>query len=122
MTEEFEALGVPFRQRGALTTESMEIMREPMEQIPTRATRAPRWNLSGFKFAPKPRQQPGIPLWVGGASPARLRPRGHARRRVAPHRHACRRVQRRRQEVRKLAAAAGRDPDALTMSIRWKWM
>jgi probable F420-dependent oxidoreductase len=117
MTEEFEALGVPFRQRGALTNEGMEIMKE-LWTNPDPRYRSERWNLAGFKFAPKPAQQPTIPLWVGGSSPGALRraatlgdgwhPTG-----LSPEefRGGC-------EEVRKLATAAGRDPDRLTMSMR----
>jgi len=72
MTEEFESLGVPFRQRGALTNESMAIMRE-LWTSPDPHYKSERWNLSGFKFAPKPAQKPAIPLWVGGSSPGALR-------------------------------------------------
>ena len=117
MTEEFEALGVPFRQRGTLTNESMEIMKE-LWTSPDPQYRSPRWNLSGFKFTPKPLQQPAIPLWVGGSSPGALRraailgdgwhPTG-----LSPEefRAGC-------EEVRKLATVAGRDPDVLAMSMR----
>src|SRR5712691_2774168 len=66
MTDEFESLGVPFRQRGALTNEGMAIMRE-LWTSPDPHYKSERWNLTGFKFAPKPMQQPAIPLWVGGS-------------------------------------------------------
>ena len=117
MTEEFESLGVPFRQRGALTNECMAIMRE-LWTSPDPHYKSERWNLTDFKFSPKPMQQPAIPLWVGGSSPGALRraatmgdgwhPSG-----MSPDEFAAG-----REEVRKLAAAAGRDPNALTMSIR----
>src|SRR6266849_6574155 len=117
MTEEFESLGVPFRQRGALTNECMAIMRE-LWTSPDPYDKSERWNLTGFKFSPKPVQQPAIPLWVGGSSPGALRraatmgdgwhPSG-----MSPDEFAAG-----REEVRKQAAAAGRDPNALTMSIR----
>jgi probable F420-dependent oxidoreductase len=117
MTEEFDALGVPFRQRGALTNESMEIMKELWSAADPRYE-SPRWKLVGFKFAPKPAQGPAIPLWVGGASPgamtraARLGDGWHPTG-MSPEAFAagC-------QEVRKLAAAAGRDPARLVMSLR----
>ena len=117
MTEEFEALGVSFRQRGALTNESMTIMKE-LWTNPDPHYKSARWNLTGFKFAPKPVQRPGIPLWVGGSSEGALRraatmgdgwhPTG-----MPPDEFSVG-----RETVRTLAAAAGRNPDALTMSIR----
>jgi probable F420-dependent oxidoreductase len=117
MTEEFESLGVPFRQRGVLTNEGMAIMRE-LWISPDPHYKSERWNLTGFKFAPKPAQKPAIPLWVGGSSPGALRraatmgdgwhPSG-----MTPEEFAAG-----REEVRKQAAAAGRNPNALAMSIR----
>lgn len=117
MAEEFEALGVPFRQRGALTNECMAIMKELWTKADPRY-RSERWNLAGFKFAPKPLQQPSIRLWVGGSSPGALRraatigdgwhPTG-----ISPDDFSAG-----REEVRKLATAAGRDPDTLTMSMQ----
>ena len=116
MVEEFEALGVPFKQRGALTNESIAIMRE-LWTAADPAFKSERWNLTGFKFAPKPAQT-SIPLWVGGSSDGALRraatmgdgwhPTG-----MPPDdfRAGC-------EKVRQLAAGAGRDPGALTFSIR----
>src|SRR5262249_41449792 len=117
MTEEFDSLGVPFKQRGLLTNESMAIMRE-LWTSPDPQYKSERWNLSGFKFAPKPAQMPAIPLWVGGSSPG-------ARRRAAtlgdgwhPSGLTPEEFATGREGVRRLAAAAGRDPEALAMSIR----
>ena len=117
MTEEFEALGVPFRQRGALTNECMAIMKE-LWSSPDPHYQSPRWNLTGFKFAPKPVQQPAIPLWVGGSSPGALRRAATLGDGWHPTGMPADEFSAGRQEVRKLAAAAGRDPDVLTMSIR----
>src|SRR5262245_1919147 len=117
MMEEFEALGVPFRQRGVLTNESMTIMKELWSSADP-SYQSPRWNLTGFKFAPKPAQQPTIPLWVGGSSPGALRraatlgegwhPTG-----MSPDEFAAG-----RDDLRTLAKSAGRDPDTLVMSLR----
>jgi alkanesulfonate monooxygenase SsuD/methylene tetrahydromethanopterin reductase-like flavin-dependent oxidoreductase (luciferase family) len=77
-----------------------------------------RWHFSDLKFSPKPLQKPHIPLWIGGSSPG-------ARRRAAtvgdgwhPSGMSPEEFRVGREEVRTLAAAAGRDPNALTMSIR----
>jgi alkanesulfonate monooxygenase SsuD/methylene tetrahydromethanopterin reductase-like flavin-dependent oxidoreductase (luciferase family) len=77
-----------------------------------------RWHFSDLKFSPKPVQKPHIPLWIGGSSLGALRraarlgdgwhPSG-----VSPEEYG-----QEREEVRKLATAAGRNPDALTMSVR----
>src|SRR6266852_2112011 len=117
MTEEFESLGVPFKQRGALTNECMAIMRE-LWTSPDPHYKSERWNLTGFKFAPRPMQQPAIPLWVGGSSPGALRRAATMGDGWHPSGMSPEEFSAGREEVRTLAAAAGRDPDALTMSIR----
>jgi probable F420-dependent oxidoreductase len=117
MTEEFEALGVPFRQRGALTNESMAIMKELWTNADPQF-KNPRWNLTGFKFAPKPMQHPSIPLWVGGSSEGALRRAATIGDGWHPTGMLPDEFSAGRDTVRKLAAAAGRNPDALTMSIR----
>ncbi len=117
MREEFDALGVPFGQRGALTNESMEIMKE-LWTNPDPHYKSPRWNLAGFKFAPKPAQQPTIPLWVGGSSPGALRRAATIGNGWHPTGLSPEEFRTGREEVRKLAAEAGRNPDALIMSMR----
>lgn len=117
LAEEFEALGVPFRQRGSLTNESMRLMKE-LWTNPRPAFQGRRWRFRDVLFSPRPLQQPHIPLWVGGASEG-------ARRRaallgdgwhpigLAPEQFAagC-------EEIRSLARQSGRDDQALTMSVR----
>jgi probable F420-dependent oxidoreductase len=69
---EFKALGVPFHERGARTTEYLRVWQ---------ACWAPgEVSFEGqfFAFAnmhvnPKPLQQPHPPIWIGGSSPAALR-------------------------------------------------
>ena len=117
MTEEFEALGVPFKQRGALTNECMTVMKE-LWTSPDPRYQSPRWNFGGFKFAPKPAQRPAIPLWVGGSSPGALRRAATMGDGWHPTGMTPDEFRAGRDEVRRLAAAAGRDPDALVMSIR----
>ena len=117
MAEEFAALGIPMRQRGSLTNESIAIMKE-LWTSPDPSYHSRRWSFSELKFSPKPLQHPHIPLWIGGSSPGALKraatlgdgwhPSG-----VSPEGFSLG-----RQEVRELAAAAGRDPDSLAMSAR----
>jgi probable F420-dependent oxidoreductase len=117
MTEEFEALGVPFRERGALTNESMRIMKELWTGADPSYS-SPRWNLKGFKFAPKPAQRPTIPMWVGGSSPGALKRAATLGDGWHPTGLSPEEFRTGAEEVRKLATAAGRDPDRLVMSIR----
>ena len=117
MTEEFAALGIAMSERGALTNESIRVMRE-LWASPAPSYHSRRWNFDDLRFSPKPVQQPHIPLWIGGASPGALRraarlgngwhPSG-----VTPEEYAAG-----RQQVRELAEQAGRDPDSLAWSAR----
>jgi probable F420-dependent oxidoreductase len=117
MVEEFEALGVPTSQRAALSNEAIRIMRELWTKERA-AVQTKNWHFEDIRFFPKPVQKPHIPIWVGGTSDGAKRraatlgdgwhPNGMT---PADYRAAC-------DEVRDLAAKAGRDPDALVMSVR----
>jgi hypothetical protein len=70
------------------------------------------------RFSPKPVQRPRVPLWIGGGSPGALKRAatlgdGWHPNALSPEEYAPG-----RDEVRRLAAAAGRDPDLVTMSVR----
>jgi probable F420-dependent oxidoreductase len=69
---ESAALGVPFRERGAMTDEYLEAMRELWtSRAPSFAGKYTRFG--DLVFEPKPLQKPHPPIWVGGHSPAALR-------------------------------------------------
>lgn len=68
---EFDALGVPYRQRGARTDEAIDAMRACWEGPDPVEFHGPTVDLDGMKVAPRPQRR--IPIWVGGASPAALR-------------------------------------------------
>ena len=121
MTPEFEALGIPLNQRGSLTNESMDVMRELWSnEDPTYDST--RWSFSELKFSPKPRQAvagaPHVPMWVGGSSPGALRRAGRRGDGWHPSGVSAEEFAIGRQSVRQQAEAAGRDPDALVMSAR----
>ena len=117
MTEEFEALGIPMSQRGSLTNESINIMKELWTHSSSSYSSS-RWSFSEIKFAPKPFQTPHIPLWVGGSSPGALKrvvnlgdgwhPSG-----VTPEEFSMGRL-----EIIELSKRTGRNPESLTMSAR----
>ncbi|HLF79286.1 MAG TPA: LLM class F420-dependent oxidoreductase [Dehalococcoidia bacterium] len=117
MVEEFEALGIPTSQRAALSNEAIRVMRELWTKARA-SVQSKNWRFEDIRFFPKPVQKPHIPIWVGGTSDG-------AKRRAATlgdgwhpngmtpegYRAAC-------DEVRELAAKAGRAPDMLVMSVR----
>ena len=117
MTEEFEALGIPMAERASLTNESIRVMKELWtNHAPTYHSQ--RWNFDDLRFAPKPVQQPHIPLWIGGASPGALRraarlgdgwhPSG-----LSPEEYAAG-----KRRVSEMAEQAGRESNSLTWSAR----
>ena len=69
---EFEACGVPVRERGARTNESLATMKrlwtEDDVSVEGRFTK-----LSGVTLAPKPVQRPHPPIWISGRSEAAMR-------------------------------------------------
>jgi probable F420-dependent oxidoreductase len=69
---DFEAVGVPVRQRGARTDEAMLALRELFSGVP--ASFAGRFSsFEGISIKPPPAQPGGPPLWVGGRSEAAIR-------------------------------------------------
>ena len=117
MTEEFEALGIPLRQRGSLTDESIAIMKE-LWTNPRPSYHSRRWNFSDLHFSPKPVQKPYIPLWIGGSSPGALRRAATVGDGWHPSGITPEAFSLGRREVLDLAAAAGRDPNSIAMSAR----
>ena len=70
--QELNAMGSPFAERGAITDESIAIMKELWTQEdPSYQGRF--HSFSGMKFSPKPVQKPHIPLLIGGTSRAAVR-------------------------------------------------
>ncbi|MQG33031.1 MAG: TIGR03619 family F420-dependent LLM class oxidoreductase [SAR202 cluster bacterium] len=116
MTEEFEALGISMRQRGSLTDECMDIMKELWSnRLPKYQSK--RWDFSDLYFSPKPVQET-IPLWVGGSSPgaikrASLRGDGWHPTGVSAEGYALGKA-----EITETAAAAGRDTSNMSWSTR----
>lgn len=68
---EMEALGVPFKERGAFSDEAIQVMRALWtEDEPRFDGRYSRF--AGMPFSPKPAQR-SIPVVIGGISPAAIR-------------------------------------------------
>ncbi len=70
--KELDAMGSPYAERGAITDESIAIMKELWTQEnPSYQGRF--HSFSDMKFSPKPAQKPHIPLLIGGTSRAAVR-------------------------------------------------
>ncbi|MEU6068653.1 LLM class F420-dependent oxidoreductase [Streptomyces sp. NPDC047082] len=72
VVEEFTALGVDFRQRGAVLDETIDALRAALgpEEFPEHHGK--RYDFEGLGQLPRPAQT-HVPLWVGGSSPAAVR-------------------------------------------------
>ena len=67
MKDEFDALGAPYGERGAVTDEYIDVMKNLWtEDSPE--FRGRYLEYSDIKFLPKPLQKPCPPIWVGGGS------------------------------------------------------
>jgi probable F420-dependent oxidoreductase len=122
--EEFEAVGVPFRERAARTDESLRIMKEIWTR-PRVAFEGRFWHIAeAGGVRPHPIRKPHIPIWIGGHSEAALKrvvavadgwhPLG-LRPPVALHPPEMAQSVRR---LRDLAVAAKRDPHDITITFK----
>ena len=116
MTEEFKALGISMRERGSLTNECIDIMKELWSShLPKYQSK--RWDFSDLYFSPKPAQD-SIPIWVGGSSPGAikrtaLRGDGWHPTGISAESYALT-----KREIIEAATAAGRDPSNMDWSNR----
>jgi probable F420-dependent oxidoreductase len=73
--KEFEACGIPHRERGARVDEGIDVVRTLWRDAP--ATFKGRFTqFDGVSVDPKPVQKPAPPIWIGGRSDAALRRAG----------------------------------------------
>src|SRR5271156_2635411 len=70
--EEFEGFGVPFKERGARTNQSVEITRRLLSGE-TVTFKSEFFDFKNVKVTPEPIQKPHPPIWLGGFTPAALR-------------------------------------------------
>jgi len=124
LREEFEALGAPpFEERGRVTDEYLTLMRRAWTQDPV-SFEGRYCPVRDVHVLPKPAQRGGIPIWIGGHTEAGLRRAGtlgdgwhpiglRPPATLAPDEYAAKAAR-----LRDYAKTAGRDPEALTLSLR----
>lgn len=116
--EEFEAVGVPWEKRGAITDEALDILREVWTKQEANHS-GPRWNFANVHTSPKPFGGRRIPIWVGGHSAVSLKRTIRVGDGWHPTSVTVQDVREQSGLLRKMAAEAGRDPDALDVCMRF---
>jgi probable F420-dependent oxidoreductase len=116
---EYEALGVPFEQRGRRVTEQVALLRRLWSER-TVTYDGPFDRVTGAGLAPLPVQRP-IPVWFGAYAPAAQRRAGRLGDGWFPMVGLGPRLDAAIAEVRKGAAEAGRDPTTIGMEGRLQW-
>ena len=117
LAEEFEALGIPFTERGARSDEALAVMRTLWtEAEPTFEGRFFRF--SGIKAEPKPLQKPHPPIWIGGNSPAAFRRAAEFGDAWHPSHRPVEEIAAGAEQFKELARKRGRDPSRLEIVAR----
>jgi len=115
---EFAALGVPFRERGARTTEYLRIWQACWAPDPV-TFEGRFFSFANLYTRPKPLQQPHPPIWIGGSSPAALRRAAAFAEVWQPTQMSLEELRTRHAELRAACARIGRqDVPTTRMSIR----
>ncbi|MBF8279147.1 MAG: putative F420-dependent oxidoreductase [candidate division NC10 bacterium] len=117
LAEEFEALGIPFTERGARSDEALKVMRALWTEA------EPKFEGRFFRFGqikaePKPLQKPHPPIWIGGGSPAALRRAAEFADAWHPSHRPVDEIAAGARQFKALAKARGRDPKSLEIVAR----
>lgn len=115
LEEEFRALGVPFEARGRRTDEYVDAMRTLWRE-PDPSFSGEFVNFTSARMWPKPSQADGIPIIIGGHTEAAARRAGRLGDGFFPGRTNPARLTELFEVMRKAAADAGRDPDAIELT------
>jgi probable F420-dependent oxidoreductase len=111
--KEFELTGSPHQERGARVTEAIDVVRTLWRDTPAsfdgRFTK-----FSGVSIDPKPVQQPGPPIWIGGRSDAALTRAGRQGDGWVSYVVQAARYKQSLEKVQAAAAAAGRTLETFT--------
>jgi len=115
MKEEFDSLQIPFSARGGRTDESIQAMRALWRE-PEASFHGKHFHFHHVKSYPKPVQKNGIPIHVGGHSPAAARRAGRLGDGFFPSVTDTEKLSRLFTMVRDEAKKAGRNPETIEFS------
>ena len=121
MEEEFAALQAPFRDRGKVTDEYIQVMRN-LWTAEDPAFEGEFYKIEpGLRFLPKP-VQGTIPIWVGGNTKYALRRTARIGDGWLAVYQTHAEVAEKWQTIRRLAEEAGRDPDGITLAHQMRYL
>jgi len=117
MNEEFAALGAPFKERGQVSDEQLQLL-DKLWKDEHINFHGQHYDIDDIAFSPKPFQKPRIPIWVGGEGKLAQRRAGIYGDAWFPYfvRITPDELAKRFDNVRRSAREAGRDPDELTFA------
>ena len=114
--QELEAMGSPFAERGAITDETIAIMKELWtKEDPSYLGKY--HSFSGMKFTPKPVQKPHIPIIIGGTSKAAIRRAARSGAAWHPTALSPEVLAQGMEYLKEQAVTAGRDPSEVEVSV-----
>ena len=114
--EELEAMGSPFAERGAITDETIAIMKELWTNEDP-SYQGKYHSFSGMKFTPKPVQKPHIPIIIGGTSKAAIRRAARSGAAWHPTALSPEVLAQGMEYLKEQAVTAGRDPSEVEVSV-----
>jgi probable F420-dependent oxidoreductase len=115
LKEEFDALGLDFHHRGARTDESIRALRALWKEGPS-SFHGKHFNFGPALSYPKPAQRDGIPIHIGGHSPAAARRAGRLGDGFFPALGEIPKLKELFDLMREEAAKHGRNADAIELS------
>ncbi len=118
MDEEFAAVGVPKRERGPRTDESIDLMQRLWEATQPISFDGRFWRLDEVVLASHPHRPGGPPVMVGGNTEPALRRAGRLGDGWLGMEVFVEQVAAKREILNRAAEEAGRDPAAITVSVR----
>ncbi|MCI0848761.1 MAG: TIGR03619 family F420-dependent LLM class oxidoreductase [Chloroflexi bacterium] len=114
--EELEAMGSPYAERGAITDETIAIMKELWTKEDP-SYQGKYHSFSGMKFTPKPVQKPHIPIIIGGTSKAAIRRAARSGTTWHPTALSPEVLAQGMDYLKEQAVIAGRDPSEIAVSV-----
>jgi probable F420-dependent oxidoreductase len=115
LKEEFDALGLDFHTRGTRTDESIQAMRAVWRDNPS-SFHGKHFNFGPLMSFPKPAQKGGVPVHIGGHSPAAARRAGRFGDGFFPALADVARLKELFATMGEAAAKAGRNPAGIELS------